>query len=389
VGATAGGLIAASELLGKGYRVYIVESGPSLRLPAGLKDDLLPVLTGLQSDPRARFFFDATIADLSGYCGQYTVGLRSSCGECTFAAGGIILSVGNDPALVKALRSTMRLSINRDGLPEEEGSRIGQTTDPGIWLIPFAKTSGGLEAELSGAAAAVSSLTTELDAGELEHPLFITTIEESLCGGCGTCVKTCAFSASRIDLAHKLSVVDPERCKGCGNCVTACPTGARDLLSYPREYVSRAIRLLGQATAGNGDPKILAIFCRTCGQLAVDAAGAAAKPGAGPAYSPGVMPLLVECGGSVDTQYVLEAFRNGFDGVALFMCRDGHCHNVVGNTDLERRLGLFRAVLRSRNIDGERLRVVPVYADDGRLVGEELNSFGHDLTAMAAVGTRR
>ena len=71
------------------------------------------------------------------------------------------------------------------------------------------------------------------------------------------------------------------------------------------------------------------------------------------------------------------------------MCRDGHCHNVVGNTDLERRLGLFRAVLRSRNIDGERLRVVPVYADDGRLVGEELNSFGHDLTAMAAVGTRR
>jgi coenzyme F420-reducing hydrogenase delta subunit len=71
------------------------------------------------------------------------------------------------------------------------------------------------------------------------------------------------------------------------------------------------------------------------------------------------------------------------------MCRDGHCHNIVGNTDMERRLGLFRTVLRSRHIDGERLRVVPVYADDGQVVSEELKSFSRDLTAMAAVGIRR
>jgi coenzyme F420-reducing hydrogenase delta subunit len=56
---------------------------------------------------------------------------------------------------------------------------------------------------------------------------------------------------------------------------------------------------------------------------------------------------------------------------------------------MERRLGLFRTVLRSRHIDGERLRLVPVYADDGRVVSEELKSFSHDLTAMAAVGMRR
>ena len=376
-------------MLRKGYRVYILESGPSLRLPAGLTDDLLPILTGVQSNARATFFFNAAIQDLWGFCGQYKVSLTSSGGKHAFAAGGIILSVGNDPAFVKTLGSTLRLSINRDGLPEQDGARTGQTTDPGIWFIPFTENSGGLDAEVSGAATAVLSLTTVLDAGELEHPLFVTTIDEALCGGCGTCVKTCAFVASRIDLARKLSVIDPERCKGCGNCVTACPTGARDLLSFPREYVTRAIHLLSQATAGHGDPKILAIFCKTCGHLAVDAAGAAATPAAGAAYSPGVMPLLVECGGSVDTQYVLEAFSKGFDGVALFMCRDGHCHNIVGNTDMERRLGLFRTVLRSRHIDGERLRLVPVYADDGRVVSEELKSFSHDLTAMAAVGMRR
>jgi coenzyme F420-reducing hydrogenase delta subunit len=101
------------------------------------------------------------------------------------------------------------------------------------------------------------------------------------------------------------------------------------------------------------------------------------------------MPLLVECGGSVDTQYVLEAFSKGFDGVALFMCRDGHCRNSVGNTDMGRRLGLFRTVLRSRRINDERLRVVPVYADDGEVVRQEIKALSEELTAMAAVGIRR
>jgi len=156
IGTTAGGLIAASELLAKGYRVYIMESGPSLRLEAGLKDDLLPILTSVQSNERAKFFFDAAIKDLWGYCGQYTVGLTSTGGEHTFAAGGIILSVGNDPALVKTLRSTLRLSITRDGLPEQDGTRSGQTTDPGIWFIPFTENSGGLDAEVIGIGAAVT-----------------------------------------------------------------------------------------------------------------------------------------------------------------------------------------------------------------------------------------
>lgn len=386
-GTTAGALIAASELLGKGYRVYLMEAGPSLRLEAGLKDDLLPMLTGLQSNPRATFFFDAAIKDLWGYCGQYTVRITSAGSERTFAAGGIILSVGDDRALIKTLRSTLRLNVDRDGLPEQDGPRTGQTTDPGICFIPFTGNGGGLDAEVSGAAMAVLSLTTVLDAGELEHPLFEATIDETLCGGCGTCVKTCAFAASRIDVARKLSVIDPERCKGCGNCVTACPTDARDLLKFPREYVNRAIHLLSRATTANGDPRILAMFCGNCGHSAVDAAGIAATPGGG--YSPGVMPLQVECGGSVDTEYVLGAFSKGFDGVALFVCRDGHCHNIVGNTDMERRLGLFRTVLRSRNIDSERLRVVRVYANDGQVVSEELKAFSHDLTAMAAVGIGR
>ena len=389
VGTTAGGLIAAKELLSKGYRVYIIENKASLRLQADLKEELLPALTSVQSNKRAKFFLDAGVKDISGCCGKYKVVLTSPDGEQDFTVGGIVLSIGNDPDLIKTLRSKLRLNIKRDGLLEQEGKQIGQTMDPGIWFIPFREDSDGLETEMSGAATVVLSLTTLLDAGEIEHPILTTTVDEMVCGGCGICVKTCAFVAASIDIARKLSVIDMERCKGCGNCVTACPTGARDLLSFPREYIRQAINILSQETTGNGDPKILAIFCKSCGQLAVDAAGVATTKAAGAGYSPNVMPLLVECGGSVDTQYILDAFSKGFDGVALFMCRDGHCHNIVGNTDMERRIGLFRTVLRSRNINSERLRVVPVYANDGKVVNEEIKSFSHGLKAMAAVGIRR
>jgi heterodisulfide reductase subunit A-like polyferredoxin/coenzyme F420-reducing hydrogenase delta subunit len=381
VGTTAGGLIAAQALLRKGYRVYLLEPAPALRLQPDLQKALLPILTSVQSNARATFFFAAGLKDISGFCGQYAVVVTAGDGEHEFAVGGVVLSVGNDPEVVGTLRAQLRLNITRDGKLAQEGCQPGRTTDPGVWFIPGGDTSDGLAMEMQGAATVVVALTTMLDASELAHPLFITAIDETACGGCGTCVKTCAFAASRIDMARKLSVIDPARCKGCGNCVTACPTGARDLISLPRDYVRHAIQILSQGTTGSEDPRILALFCRTCGQSAMDAAGAG--------YSPNVMPLGVECGGSVDTQYILEAFGKGFDGVALFACRDGHCHNNVGNTDMGRRVGLFRTVLRSRHINDERLRVVSVYANDGGVVREELQSLSADLTAMAAVGGRR
>jgi len=99
-------------------------------------------------------------------------------------------------------------------------------------------------------------------------------------------------------------------------------------------------------------------------------------------YSPNVLPVRVECGGNIDTQYILKAFNKGFDGVALSVCRDGHCHHLVGNTDMERRIGLFREVLRSRKIDDERLRIIHISPHEGKLFSEEIKSFYEELKSM-------
>jgi len=77
------------------------------------------------------------------------------------------------------------------------------------------------------------------------------------------------------------------------------------------------------------------------------------------------MPLGVRCAGRIDTQLILEAFQEGFDGVVICKCKDDHCLNIVGNTDLDRRANLFRTVLKSRGIATERLRIFGVTECEG------------------------
>lgn len=383
VGTTAGGIIAAAELLSKGFKVYLVEKEGSLRVRPDMERDLLPSLTAVQSDPRVRIFFSTGIQDVSGYCGEYNVVVATPQGKEELQVGGIILSVGDDLEWIEALRPKMRLNTDSEGYLRHETKIAGQTLDPGIWFVPFSGGRDTLASEISGAAIAVLSLASVLEAPEVAHPLLVSAVDESVCGGCGTCVKTCAFSASSIDVARRLSVIDTKRCKGCGNCVTACPTGARDLVTFPREYVGRAIDILSDGVLKSSEPKILTILCNHCGYSAMDAAGELIAQDPSQRLYLNAMPLLVECGGQVDTQYILSALSKGFDGVLLFVCQDGHCRNVVGNTDMQRRLGLFRAILRSRNIDAERLRVVPVTCEEGTEIIQEVRSLSEELRAMA------
>ena len=384
VGTAPGGIIAARELLEKDYRVYFIEKGPSIRADADIETDILPSLTAVQLSDKAKFFFQTEIADISGWCGEYKVVLDTRAGQEEITVGGIILSVGDDTEWIEELRPKMQLDIDSEGLlrGKRRTGFTGETKDPGIWFIPVRRDGDPLTVETSAASMAAVSLTTLLDKNEMEHSVLISEIDETVCGGCGTCVKTCAFSASSMDIARKLSVVDSMRCKGCGNCVVACPTGARDLVSYPEKFVIKAIDIMSQGISEESDPKVLALLCNGCGYPAVDAAGELSKQAPDLKYSANVMPVQVECGGSIDTLYVLRAFSRGFDGVALSICRDGHCYHVVGNTDMERRIGLFREVLRSRNIDHERLRIIHVSPHEGELFSKEIRSFCKELKSM-------
>jgi len=74
-------------------------------------------------------------------------------------------------------------------------------------------------------------------------------VDESLCGGCGTCVKICPYGAIEKDekgVAKVTAVV----CKGCGTCGASCPEKAITMRHFTDEQVmAQAFAAFGRATA--------------------------------------------------------------------------------------------------------------------------------------------
>jgi ferredoxin len=59
--------------------------------------------------------------------------------------------------------------------------------------------------------------------------------DESLCTGCGTCIKYCPVRA--VSVVNKKSRIDEAKCIGCGQCELQCPEGVITLAYKEREVV--------------------------------------------------------------------------------------------------------------------------------------------------------
>jgi F420-non-reducing hydrogenase iron-sulfur subunit len=72
------------------------------------------------------------------------------------------------------------------------------------------------------------------------------------------------------------------------------------------------------------------------------------------------------CSGRIDPTFVLEAFKNGADGVLVAGCHlPSDCHYISGNFKAQRRITLLKKVLKDFGIEPERLRLEWVSASEG------------------------
>jgi F420-non-reducing hydrogenase iron-sulfur subunit len=71
------------------------------------------------------------------------------------------------------------------------------------------------------------------------------------------------------------------------------------------------------------------------------------------------------CSGRVDPLHVLEAFRQGIDGVLVTGCHIGDCHYITGNHACEKRIEFLKEILVQIGIDPRRLRLEWVSASEG------------------------
>lgn len=378
LGATVEGVVAAQRLLQLGYRVVIADRGNAFEeLERG--GELGATIAFVSGHANAEVVANAQIADGLGWVGDYEVALSSDGDVSTFRVGGILLTEPTSTDWVEELRRHFRVDVDDEGHARSinPATHPAETVEPGLMVIPPV-VEPTLRNRVAAADSAAMALVLRLSRPETEHYVLTSKVDESLCGGCASCVKTCAFGACTLGEEDGLSHVEARRCRACGKCVVSCPVGARDLVSSPHDFLVKSIRELAKAEVEA--PRILGIVCGGCGNPAMNAGGLATIDNG--TFPASFLPLWIPCGGRLDALYVLEAFKAGFDGVSVYRCREGHCHNLIGNLDMDRRVNLLRTVLRSRGIDDTRLRIVDISPTEGLRFIETVNDLHEALKGI-------
>ena len=106
-------------------------------------------------------------------------------------------------------------------------------------------------------------------------------------------------------------------------------------------------------------PKIVAFLCNWCSYAGADKAG-----GQKLEYSPNIKIIRVMCSGRTDPQFVLDAFREGADGVMVLGCHPGDCHYRSGNLKAMKRFKILENMMEQFGIDRRRFKLSWVSAGE-------------------------
>jgi len=109
------------------------------------------------------------------------------------------------------------------------------------------------------------------------------------------------------------------------------------------------------------EPQIIGFLCNWCAYAGADLAGVSRIQ-----YPPNIRIIRVMCSGRIDPAFILEAFKDGADGVLVAGCHlPSDCHYISGNFKALRRITLLKNVLKDFGVEPERLRLEWISASEG------------------------
>jgi heterodisulfide reductase subunit A len=173
----------------------------------------------------------------------------------TLAADVIILSSAIVPetATNQKLAQLLKVPLNQEGFFMEAHAKLRPVdfATEGVYLCGLAHAPKNLKESIIQGKAAAARAATVIAKAMLETEGTIARVDETLCVGCGTCEKVCAYQAITIETVKlrsgalvQKSKINPALCKGCGTCSAICRCGAIDVNGFSDRQIVNEIEYL-------------------------------------------------------------------------------------------------------------------------------------------------
>jgi F420-non-reducing hydrogenase iron-sulfur subunit len=126
------------------------------------------------------------------------------------------------------------------------------------------------------------------------------------------------------------------------------------------------------------EPKLVGFLCNWCSYAGADLAGVSRFQ-----YPTNLRVIRVMCSGRVHPSHILEAFKDGADGVLVAGCHiPTDCHYISGNFKAQRRVAMVKKLMEQLGIEPERLRLEWISAAEGEKFAKTIREMTEDLKRL-------
>lgn len=123
------------------------------------------------------------------------------------------------------------------------------------------------------------------------------------------------------------------------------------------------------------EPKIVGFLCNWCSYAGADLAGVSRFQ-----YPTNLRIIRVMCSGRVHTSHIMEAFKEGADGVLVAGCHPPNdCHYISGNLKAARRVAMLKKLMEQLGVDEKRLKLEWISAAEGEKFAKIITEFTKEL----------
>lgn len=198
-------------------------------------------------------------------------------------------------------------------------------------------------------------------------------VDADSCIMCGNCVYYCPYDAAKLESPGTVSF-DLTACRGCGLCVAMCPAQALELENWEEERISTLIVKLSKEMKA---PKIFIFRCQWAAYSTFNGA-----------LAPNIRFIDLPCASRVDILHILEAFRQGADGVLIVACAEDDCKQEKAGGKAQHSVETLMKRLSQIGLQ-DRLHFCTVAPRYPERLDEELGQFGEKIAAIGSEESKK